>query len=112
MKAVRHYLLDIPYVRRNHLLFFPLKIISVREIYSDSLFITSSEGITLLLDIHRYVDSGMNVTIELWASIIHIQGGGISFNTAGSISKSWMWKLSPGKLPFPRTWTNIEMDIF
>ena len=32
-------LLDIPDVGRNHiLLFFPLKIISVREIYSDSLF--------------------------------------------------------------------------
>jgi len=32
-------LLDIPDVRRNHtLLFFPLKIISGREIYSDSLF--------------------------------------------------------------------------
>ena len=41
MKAVRHYLLDIPDVRRNHtLLFFPLKIISVKEIYSDSLFMT------------------------------------------------------------------------
>ena len=39
-------------------------------------------------------------------------GGGISFNTAGSISTSVMWKLSPGKLPFPRTWNNIEMDIF
>ena len=39
VKAARHYLLDIPDVRRNHtLLFFSLKIISVREIYSDSLF--------------------------------------------------------------------------
>ena len=38
--------------------------------------------------------------------------GGISFNTAGSISTSWMWKLSPGKLPLPRTWNNTEMDIF
>ena len=39
MKAARHYLLDIPDVSRNHtLLFFPLKIFSVREIYSDSLF--------------------------------------------------------------------------
>ena len=39
VKAARHYLLDIPDVRRNHtLLFFPLQIISVREIYSDSLF--------------------------------------------------------------------------
>ena len=27
-------------------------------------------------------------------------------------SSSWMWKLSPGKLSFPRTWNNIEMDIF
>ena len=34
-----NYFLDIPDVRRNHtLLFFPLKIFSVREIYSDSLF--------------------------------------------------------------------------
>ena len=39
VKASRHYLLHIPDVRRNHtLLFFPLKIISVSEIYSDSLF--------------------------------------------------------------------------
>ena len=39
VKVARHYLLDIPDVGRNHiLLFFPLKIISVREIYSDSLF--------------------------------------------------------------------------
>ena len=38
--------------------------------------------------------------------------GGISFNTAGSISTSVMWKLSPGKLPFPRTWNTIEMVIF
>ena len=37
---------------------------------------------------------------------------GISVNTTGSISTSVMWKLSPGKLPFPRTWNNIEMDIF
>ena len=40
VKAARHYLLDIPDLRRNHtLLFFPHKIISVREIYSDSLFL-------------------------------------------------------------------------
>ena len=38
--------------------------------------------------------------------------GGISFNTGGSISTSWTWKLIPGKLPFPRTWNNKEMDIF
>ena len=24
----------------------------------------------------------------------------------------FMWNLSPGKLPFPRTWNNIEMDNF
>ena len=23
-----------------------------------------------------------------------------------------MWKLSPGKLPFPLTWNNVKMDIF
>ena len=41
---VRHYLLDIPDVGRNHiLLFFPLKIISVREIYSDSLFLKNNK---------------------------------------------------------------------
>ena len=39
-------------------------------------------------------------------------GGGISFNTGSSISTSWMWKLSPEKLPFPRTWNNKEMDPF
>ena len=45
-------------------------------------------------------------------SVNLFRGGGISFNTGGSISTSWMWKLSPGKLPFPRTWNNKEMDIF
>ena len=35
-------------------------------------------------------------------------GGGESFfNTGGSISTSWMWKLK-----FLRTWNNKEMDIF
>ena len=38
--------------------------------------------------------------------------GGISFNTGGSFSTSWMWKMSPRKLPFPRMWNNKEMDIF
>ena len=31
---------------------------------------------------------------------------------AGSLSTSVLWKLSPGKLPFPRTLNNIDMDIF
>ena len=31
----------------------------------------------------------------------------ISFNMGGSFSTSWMWKMSPGKLPCPRTWNNI-----
>ena len=44
-------------------------------------------------------------------SMYFIIRGGISFNTGGSISTSWMWKLSPEKLPFPRSW-NKEMDIF
>ena len=34
--------------------------------------------------------------------------GGISFLTGGSFSTSWMWKMSPGKLPCPRTWNNIK----
>ena len=38
--------------------------------------------------------------------------GGISFNTAGSFSTALLWKLSPGKLQFPRTLNNIEMVIF
>ena len=37
-------------------------------------------------------------TYEDWSPTYQ---GGISFNTAGSISSSVMWKLSPGKLPFP-----------
>ena len=47
---------------------------------------------------------------SVWA--FAFQQGGISFNAGGSIFTSWMWKLSPGKLPFPRTWKNKEMDIF
>ena len=34
--------------------------------------------------------------------------GGISFLTGGSFSTSWMWKMSPGKLPCPRSWNNIK----
>ena len=37
--------------------------------------------------------------------------GGDLFNTAGSIATSVIWKLSPGKLPFPRTW-NIRNGYF
>ena len=37
-----------------------------------------------------------------------VKQGGISFNTGGSFSTSWMWKMSPGKLPCPRTWNNIK----
>ena len=43
----------------------------------------------------------------------HFAGGGITFNTGGSISTSWIGcGLNPGKLPFPRTRNNIKMDIF
>ena len=37
------------------------------------------------------------------------QGGGISFNTEGSLST--LWKVSPGKLQFLE-WNNIEIVIF
>ena len=38
--------------------------------------------------------------------------GGISFNSGGSFSTSWKWKMSPGKLPCPRTWNNIKKIFF
>ena len=38
--------------------------------------------------------------------------GEISFNTGGSFSTSWMWKMSPGKLPCPLTWNNIKNIFF
>ena len=37
--------------------------------------------------------------------------GGISFNTAGSFSTALLWKLSPGKLQFPRTLNNIARKL-
>ena len=40
---------------------------------------------------------------------IPIPGGG---GESLLIRQAQMWKLSPRKLPFPRTWNNIEMDFF
>ena len=43
---------------------------------------------------------------------LQLSRGGISFNTGGSFSISWMWKMSPGRLPCPRTGNNIKKDFF
>ena len=41
-----------------------------------------------------------------------LQGGGVSFHTAGPISTAVMWKLSLGKLQFRRTWNTIQKVTF
>ena len=38
--------------------------------------------------------------------------GGISFDTAGSLSTALLWKMSRRNFQFPHTWNNIEMVIF
>ena len=40
------------------------------------------------------------------------QGGGVSFNTAGSLSTALLWKLSRRNVQFPRTWNNIKKVTF
>ena len=52
------------------------------------------------------------IDIELRHPVIVYNRGGFSFLTGGSFSTSWMWKMSPGKLPCPRTWNNIKKDFF
>ena len=38
--------------------------------------------------------------------------GGVSFNTAGSLSTALLWKLSRRNVQFPRTWNNIKKVTF
>ena len=49
--------------------------------------------------------TGLQLMIFFTPSLIT---GGISFNTAGSLSTAVLWKVSLGKLQFPRTLNNIE----
>ena len=49
-----------------------------------------------------------NINIRWYA----LYRGGFPLLTGGSFSTSWMWKMSAGKLPCPRTWNNIIIYVF
>ena len=56
----------------------------------------------------NYIQRVGIVVMQYLSSKKPMYRGGISFNTGGSFSTSWMWKMCPGKLPCPRTWNNIN----
>ena len=50
--------------------------------------------------------------LEIWQKPYYAYGGGVSFNTAGSLSTALQWKLSHRNFQFPRTLNNIIKVAF
>ena len=73
---------------------------------------TYTEWILKVSDKLKCVKFKFSLEVMQSKIVICIIRGVNSFNTAGSLSISWLWKLSLRDFLFPRTWKNIKKVTF